>query len=336
MVENHSQLQSETSLFNEYGPTEATVWSSVYHCSETRTQISIGCPITNTQIYILDSHLHPVPVGISGEIYISGEGLARGYLNQPAMTSEKFIPHPFSQKSGMRLYKTGDLARYLSDGNIEFLGRIDNQVKIRGFRIELGEIEALLNQHPEVQETVVIAREDVPGNKRLVAYVVPQPKSNSRANELRSFLQEKLPDFMIPAIFVSLQALPLTANEKVDQRALPAPNQVNTWVDEYFVAPRNSLEEQLTTIWAEVLRIEKVGIYNNFFSLGGYSLLVTQLISRMRDDIGVQLVIQDVFNYPNVAEFSVVVTQKLAEQVDEEILAQSLAELEELSDEDIQ
>jgi len=322
LVQQHSQLQSQTLLFNEYGPTEATVWSSVYHCQslETGTQISIGRPIANTQIYILDSHLHPVPVGVTGEIYISGEGIARGYLNQPAITSEKFIPHPFSQKPGMRLYKTGDLARYLSDGNIEFLGRIDNQVKIRGFRIELGEIEALLNQHPEVKETVVIAREDVAGNKRLVAYVVPQPKSAITVNELRDYLKDKLPDFMLPSAVVLLKELPLSPNGKVDRKALPAPEEVRADLIGEFVPPRTPVEEKLTQIWAEVLKVEKVGIYDNFFELGGHSLLTTQLLAKVKEAFNLDISLRSLLEKPTVAGLAENIDQVCQTEVEHPIL----------------
>ncbi|MDJ0732572.1 MAG: amino acid adenylation domain-containing protein [Nostocaceae cyanobacterium] len=303
LVQSHFQLQSQTSLFNEYGPTEATVWSSVYHCHvpETRTQISIGRPINNTRIYILDSYLNPVPVGVAGEIYISGDGLARGYLNHPTITSEKFIPHPFSQKPGMRLYKTGDLARYFSDGNIEFLGRIDNQIKIRGFRIELGEIEALLNQYPGVQETVVIAREDVPGNKRLVAYVIPQQQSAITVNELRHFLQNKLPYFMVPSTVVLLKELPLSPNGKIDRKALPIPEQVRSDLIGDFVPPRTPVEEKLTQIWNEVLKVEKVGIYDNFFELGGHSLLTTQLLAKVKEAFNLEISLRSLLEKPTVA-----------------------------------
>lgn len=302
LVQHHFQLQSKTSLFNEYGPTEATVWSSVYHCHplESGTQISIGRPIANTKIYILDCHLHPVPIGVTGEIYISGEGLARGYLNHPGITSEKFIPRPFSRQPGMRLYKTGDLARYLSNSNIEFLGRIDNQVKIRGFRIELGEIEALLNQHPEVQETVVISREDVPGNKRVVAYVVPQSKSATTVNELRNFAKDKLPEFMVPSAIVLLKELPLSPNGKVDRKALPAPEQVRSDLTGEFVPPRTPVEEMLTQIWAEVLKVEKVGIYDNFFELGGHSLLTTQLLAKVKETFNLDISLRSLLEKPTV------------------------------------
>lgn len=322
LVQHHSQLQPEVSLFNEYGPTEATVWSSVYYCHipATGTEISIGSPITNTQIYILDSHLHPVPVGIPGEIYISGEGLARGYLNQSGITSEKFIPHPFSQKPGVRLYKTGDLAKYLTDGNIEFLGRIDNQVKIRGFRIELGEIETALNQYPGVRETVVIAREDVPGNKRLVAYVVTEPKLAITVNELRNFIKERLPEFMMPSAVMLLKELPLSANGKVDRKALPTPEEIRSDLIGYFVAPRTPVEEMLTQIWAEVLKIEKVGIHDNFFELGGHSLLTTQLLAKVKNFFNLDISLRSLLEKPTVAGLAENIDRVFQTEVDYPLL----------------
>ncbi|MTJ10024.1 MULTISPECIES: non-ribosomal peptide synthetase [unclassified Anabaena] len=330
----------KTILINEYGPTETVVGCCIYQVSQQDSylvgSIPIGYPIANTQLYVLDQYLQPVPKGVIGELYIGGAGLARGYLNQPELTAQKFIPHPFSNKPGARLYKTGDQVRFRIDGNLEFLGRLDDQVKLRGFRIELGEIESLLSLHPTVQDAVVMVREDVAGDQRLIAYLVVKPDYSLSISNLRSFLQERLPEYMIPTAFIPLEKLPLTSNGKVNKKILPAPEQLNSEVKESFIAPRNSLEEQLANIWAEVLRIDKVGIYNNFFSLGGHSLLVTQLISRMRDDIGVELVIQDVFNYPTVADLAVIVTQKLAQDIDEDILARSLAELEELSNADIQ
>ncbi len=316
LVQRHLELQSETSLFNEYGPTEGTVWSSVYHCQdpEVGTPVPIGCPIANTQIYLLDSHLHPVPVGIVGELYISGDGLARGYLNQPEMTTQRFIPNPFNNKSRRVLYKTGDLARYLPDGNIEFIGRIDNQVKIRGFRIELGEIETALNQHPQVRESVVLARDDVPGDKRLVAYIVPNRESIPTIPQLRDLLKERLPEYMVPSVFVLLKEFPLTPNGKLDRRGLPAPEQVRPEFAGVFVAPRSSVEEKLVKIWAELLKIERVGIHDNFFDLGGHSLLVTQVVSRLRDVFEIELPVSDFFEAPTIAELAVIITQRLAEE----------------------
>jgi amino acid adenylation domain-containing protein/thioester reductase-like protein len=308
LVRRHQELHKETSLYNEYGPTEAAVWSSVYHCQiqQGQSHLPIGRPITNTQIYILDSHLHPVPIGVPGEVYISGDGLARGYLNRPELTAEKFIPNPFNNSKFIiqnskfnRLYKTGDLARISRDGNIEFLGRIDNQVKVRGFRIELGEIEAVLNQHPGVRESVVLAREDVPGDKRLVAYAVPNRDLAPTINELRDFLKETLPEYMVPSAFVLLKELPLSPNGKVDRRSLRAPEQVRP--EGLFVAPRTPTEEILVKIWAEVLKLERVGIHDNFFDLGGHSLLTTQLLSKVRETFQVDVSLRSLLEMPSVA-----------------------------------
>jgi acyl carrier protein len=338
LVERHLELSTETSLFNEYGPTEGTVWSSVYHCwsQEARAQVSIGCPIANTKIYLLDSHLHPVPIGVPGELCISSDGLARGYLNQPEMTAERFIPGIFSNKPGMRLYKTGDLARYLPDGNLEFLGRIDNQVKVRGFRIELEEIESALRQHPGVWEVAVLVREDEPGDKRLVAYVAPNQEKFAGTSELRLFLRKKLPEYMVPSAFVPLKNFPLTPNGKVDRQALPSPDTARPDLEDTYVAPRTLIEESLAKIWAEVLRLERVGIRDNFFDLGGHSLLVTQVVSRLRDTFEVEIPLGDFFEAPTIADLAVTVTQRLAEETDGEMLTQTFAELKQLSEEEIQ
>ncbi|MBW4602151.1 MAG: amino acid adenylation domain-containing protein [Calothrix sp. FI2-JRJ7] len=303
LLQSHYKLQPETSLFNEYGPTEATVWSSVHHCRPeyTATQVSIGTPIPNTQIYILDSHLHPVPVGVLGEIYISGEGIARGYLNHPEMTAEKFIPNPFSHNTGTRLYKTGDLARYLSDGNIEFLGRIDNQVKIRGYRVELGEVEALLNQHPKVREAVVVAREETKGDKRLIAYIVSKQESALSINELHGILVEKLPEYMAPSTFILLKELPLTPNGKVNRLALPAPENIRSELLGLFAPPRNKIEEILAKIWADILKVEQVGIHDNFFDLGGHSLLTTQMLAKVQETLQVDVSLRSLLEMPTVA-----------------------------------
>lgn len=329
----------QTVLVNEYGPTETVVGCCVYQVPNGKHQsgsIPIGRPIANTQIYLLDENLQPQPIGVPGEVYIGGAGLARGYLNRPELTAQKFIPSPFSDNSGARLYKTGDLARYLPNGDIEYLGRIDHQVKIRGFRIELGEIEALLSQHPVIQKTVVVAREDEPGNKRLVAYVVPDPEQAPTLSELRSFLKEKLPEYMVPSAFVMLKALPLTSNGKVDRKALPAPEQVRPELEATFVAPRTAIEEVLAQIWAEVLGLERVGIYDNFFDLGGHSLLLTQVTSRLQNAFGVELSLRQLFETPTIANLAVVIAQKQVEQADSEMLAQVLAELEQLPEDEVQ
>ncbi|WP_442937688.1 non-ribosomal peptide synthase/polyketide synthase [Nostoc sp.] len=320
-------------LHNLYGPTEAAIDVTFWECqreSNLKT-VPIGRPISNTQIYILDQNLQPVPVGVPGELHIGGAGLARGYLNRPELTQEKFIPNPFSGSRGAeeqrsrgvrerrrkiakspvaspRLYKTGDLARYLPDGNIEYLGRIDNQVKIRGFRIELGEIEAALSQHQDVQTSVVIVREDIPGDKRLVAYIVPQPQVTPTISQLRSFLKEELPEYIVPSAFVTLDSLPLTPNGKLDRRALPAPEPSSELSDKY-VTPRTPLEEILAQIWVQVLKVELVGRHDNFFELGGHSLLATQLISRMRSSLKVELPLRSLFAAPTIAELAPLIQQ---------------------------
>jgi amino acid adenylation domain-containing protein len=290
-------------FFNAYGPTESTVCATITECTDSKEPPPIGRPIANTQVYILDAQKQLVPIGVPGELYIGGAGLARGYLNRPELTAERFILNPFSDKPSSRLYKTGDLARCLSDGNIEFLGRIDQQVKIRGFRIELGEIEAVLSQHPDVRESAVIAREDVPGHKYLVAYIVPNHESAIASSDLRGFLKQKLPDYMIPGVFVVLDALPLTPNGKVDRRALPTP-EFQPQLQQSLLAPRTPIEEMLTSIWADVLRIELVGVHQNFFELGGHSLLATQVISRVRDTLGVELPLRSLFEAPTIAELA--------------------------------
>jgi amino acid adenylation domain-containing protein len=293
------QHRSKAKLYNVYGPTETIIDSTcclcegANHCSTS----PIGRPIPNARIYILNHALHPLPIGVAGEMHIGGVGLARGYLNRPELTAEKFIPDPFSAEPGAQMYKTGDLARYLPDGNIEFLGRGDHQVKIRGVRIELGEIEAALGKHPAVRKAVVLAREDTPGEKRLVAYVLTE----STADELRRFLKDKLPDQMVPAVFVLLDTLPLLSNGKIDQRALPAPDRTRPELEKTFVAPRTPTEELLAKIWAQVLDLERVGIHDNFFDLGGHSLLATQAVSRMRDAFEVDIPLRRLFEVPTVA-----------------------------------
>ncbi|MCA2866528.1 MAG: amino acid adenylation domain-containing protein [Microcystis sp. M058S1] len=302
------EFAPETLLVNEYGPTETVVGCCIYQVPMGKYisgSIPIGRPIANTQLYILDQNLQPVPIGIPGELYIGGAGLARGYLNRPELTQEKFIPNPFdnskvkNQKS--KLYKTGDLCRYLPDGNIEYLGRIDSQVKIRGFRIELGEIEAVLTQYPQVQSSVIIAREDTPGNKRLVAYIVPEKEATPTPNEMRQCLKEKLPEYMIPSAFVILESLPLTPNGKIDRRALPAPEQNYERTDK-FILPRNPIEEILVTIWTEVLKVQQISINDNFFELGGHSLLATQLISRIRTNLSIEIPLRSLFAAPTIEE----------------------------------
>ena len=300
-------------FFNNYGPTENTVVTTsgqiLPEASESKFP-PIGRPIANTQVYILDPYLQPLPIGVYGEIYIGGLSLARGYLNRPDLTSARFIANPFVANE--RLYKTGDLGRYLPDGNIEFLGRIDHQVKIRGFRIELGEIETVLTQHPQVHQVVVIVREDHPGNKYLAAYIVSKTETLT-SSELRQFLKGNLPEYMIPAAFVILKALPLTPNGKVDRLVLPKPETINAELETAFVAPGTALEAKLAEIWCTVLHREQVGIYDNFFELGGHSLLITSVISRIREHFSIVLPLRSLFTAPTIAELSQVI---IAHQLD--------------------
>ena len=317
-LQNHlvQQLyqQKIEKVYNLYGPSEDTTYSTFSLVKKGAIGTpAIGRPIANTQVYILDSQLQPVPIGVPGELYIGGAGLARGYLNRPELTQEKFISNPFvegrrQEAEGRRkdqcpmpkLYKTGDLARYLPTGEIEYLGRLDHQVKLRGFRIELGEIEAVLTECPQVQQAVVVAREDTPSNQRLVAYVVPSQKQPT-CRELRDTLRQKLPEYMVPAAFKLMEALPLTPNGKIDRRALPAPEPTLT---EEFVPPHTPTQEVLAAIWAEVLGIKQVGIHDNFFNLGGHSLLATQVISRVRSAFELELPLRSLFASPTVEALS--------------------------------
>ena len=288
-------------FFNAYGPAETTVTATFIECRADGGRPPIGRPIANVKVYVLDAALQPVSIGVSGELYIGGVGLARGYLNRPALTAEKFVPNPFSREPGSRLYRTGDVVSWLPDGTLEFLGRIDDQVKIRGFRIELGEVEAVLQQHPAVREAVVLAREDVPGDRRLVAYLTLHEDRPAEVRELRGHMKEKLPHYMVPAAFVVLPTMPLTPNAKIDRRALPAPEGPRPGGDADLVAPRTAIEEVLAGIWADVLGLERVGIHDSFFELGGHSLMVTQVMSRLPASFGVELPLRAVFEAPTVA-----------------------------------
>ncbi|MBR8840976.1 MAG: amino acid adenylation domain-containing protein, partial [Stigonema ocellatum SAG 48.90 = DSM 106950] len=295
-------------LVNMYGITETTVHVTYHPLTIADLSIlgsMIGSPMSDLQVYILDQNLQPTPIGVGGEMHIGGAGLARGYLNRPELTSEKFIPNPFSDSKSERLYKTGDLARYLTNGNIEYLGRVDNQVKIRGFRIELGEIESVLNTHPQIQQAVVIATEEVSGNKRACAYVVPSDKSLS-TNQMREFLFQKLPEYMVPAAFVTLDTLPLTPNGKIDFKALSVLS-TETISNSQYIPPRNRTEEIIADIFASVLSIQKVGIHDNFFTLGGHSLLATQVISRVRQAFSVDVPLINLFEEPTIANLSKII-----------------------------
>ncbi|HEX9244858.1 MAG TPA: amino acid adenylation domain-containing protein, partial [bacterium] len=281
-------VRKSRSIWNMYGPTETTIWSTLYRVRSGEGPVLIGRPIANTETHVLDNQLQPVPVGVAGELYIGGAGVARGYRIRPELTAEKFIPNQFSKKPGARLYKTGDRARYRPDGNIEFLGRLDDQVKIRGFRIELGELEAVLGSHPGVREAVVIAREDVPGEQRLAGYLVAAKKPAPSLNELYSFSKDRLPEYMIPDLVV-LDSLPRTPNGKVDRRALPAPGPARPEPEETFVGPRTPAEEAVADIWTRVLGVGQVSRYDNFFDLGGHSLLAMQVVARIEGQLGVRI-----------------------------------------------
>ncbi|MFN6560834.1 MAG: amino acid adenylation domain-containing protein [Nostoc sp. ChiSLP01] len=306
-----------TRLINEYGPTETVVGCCIYEVGKQSLRggdIPIGRPISNTQIYILDSHLQPVPVGVAGELYIGGDGLAKGYLNRPELTQEKFIPNHLCNSKSERLYKTGDRARYSSDGNIEYLGRIDQQVKVRGFRIELGEIEAVLNTHPQIQQAVVIATEDIFDKKRLVAYFVSSDES-LRTNQIREFLKQKLPEYMVPNAFITLDTLPLTPNGKIDRSALPAPDGEITRSTEAYVKPQTELERMIATIWQNVLQVEKVGLHDSFFDLGGHSLLLINVHSQLREIFNQDISILEMFKYPTVSSFAQYLNQEKSEHL---------------------
>jgi surfactin family lipopeptide synthetase A len=303
-------LPRAASLWNLYGPTETTIWSTICKIEPGEEVMTIGRPIANTQIYLLDPQLQPVPVGVPGELYIGGDGLARGYLHRPELTAQRFLPHPFSDEPGARLYKTGDLARYRPDGTIEHLGRLDFQVKLRGFRIELGEIEAVLAQHPAVRQAVVVAREDVPGDKRLVAYVVLCEKQTGAVGDLQRHMIKQLPNYMVPSAVVLLEAFPLTPNGKVDRRALPAPKLAKLREEETFVAPRLLIHQQLVQIWEELLDVRPIGIKDNFFYLGGHSLLAARLVDRIEHVFGKRIALSTLFSGPTIEQLAEALQQQ--------------------------
>ena len=325
-------------LYNGYGTTEATIGSTFWACDRATNPrvVLIGKPIANTEIYLLDSHLNPVPVGVPGEIYIGGDGLARGYLNRPDLTAEKFIPNPFGHEHGARLYRTGDQARYQPDGNIEFLGRIDHQVKIRGFRIELGEIEAVLTQHPGVEEATVNVAESGSYDKRLIAYVVPNSAGSLTIDDVRQFLKKKLPLRMIPSVFMLLERLPRSPNGKIDLQMLPLPNEPGPGTEKAYVAPRNAVEKMLVSLWSDVLGLPQISVEDNFFDLGGHSLLATRLLSRVRATFQTDLSLRALFENPTVAGLAVQIAQVQASKAVPKEMADVIADLESLSDEEAQ
>ena len=326
-------------LWNVYGPTETTVWSTLEQVSPGKGPVAIGRPIANTQVYIVDRSMQLLPAGVPGELLIGGLGVARDYLDRTELTAEKFIDDPFGSRPGGRLYRTGDLARWRRDGRLEAIGRIDHQIKLRGFRIELGEIESVLGLGDEVAQAVVICREDRPGDKRLVAYLVSTAGVSTDSGidiaALRALARERLPEYMMPSAFVCLERLPLTPNGKVDRRALPAPDAEAFAVSEY-AAPRNTEEETLAALWAEVLGQPRIGIHDNFFDLGGHSLLATQLVTRMQNALGADISLRMMFEAPTVARFGELLMTQRMQNLDQDDLAGMLQQLEDLSEEDIQ
>ncbi len=332
---------------NSYGPTEATVVATVYEIADKidGPNVPIGRPIGNMQAYVLDEQMQPVPVGVTGELHLGGVGLARGYLNRPELTAERFVtisggmewpspqPSPMGrgslaspplgrieggQPAPPRLYKTGDLARYRPDGSLEFLGRLDTQIKLRGFRIELGEIETTLTQHPDVQEAAVILREDQPGRQRLVAYIVPQPAGEPTQESLSTFLKDKLPDYMLPAAFVTLENLPLTTNGKIDRHTLPAPDvKRSDTANDVVVTSDDPVEAMLIEMWQNLLGVQPIGRQDNFFKLGGHSLLAIQIVTRLRETYDIDLSLRKLFESPTIADLAVAIEEMLMIEIEE-------------------
>ena len=329
-------LASGRELWNVYGPTETTVWSTVERVQPGQEPIAIGRPIDNTEVYIVDKHMQLVPAGIPGELLIGGLGVAKGYLDRPELTAEKFVADTLGQRAGSRVYRTGDLARWRRDGRLEAIGRIDHQVKLRGFRIELGEIESVLAAHEAVAQAVVICREDRPGDKRLVAYMVAAGGEIDIV-ALRAAARERLPEYMMPSAFVTMEQLPLTPNGKVDRRALPAPDaDAFAAATTEYAGPRNAEEEALAAMWAEVLGRPRVSIHDNFFDLGGHSLLATQLVTRMQKALGSDIGLRMMFEAPTVAQFAELLMAQRMQNIDEDALNAMLQQLEGMSEEDIQ
>ncbi len=316
------------SLWNVYGPTETTVWSSVLQLEPGDGSPPIGGPMWNTSFYVLDANRNPLPIGIPGELYIGGDGLAPGYLYRPELTAEKFVADPFSSAPDARLYRTGDLVRWLQNGTLEYLGRVDLQVKLRGFRIELEEIEAILDMHPDIAGAAAIVREDIPGDQRLVAYVVPADGRTADVEVLRRLCKTKLAPYMVPSTFVQLDAFPTTPNRKLDRRALPAPDGGRPDLARSYVAPETPVQETLASIWREVLGVDRVGIDDDFFDLGGHSLLAVKMLARVQESFGLDLYLGTVFEHSTVRELAPAVTEQLLGETGQDELAELLAEAE--------
>ena len=324
-------------LVNAYGPTENTTFTTWYDAQESdigARMIPIGQPLSNTEVWVLDQQSRMVPVGVPGELCIGGDGLARGYIRRPELTAEKFVPHPYSRNAGARLYRTGDLVRYREDGNIEFLKRMDQQVKVRGFRVELGEIESTLNQYGAVVESVVVDRKDSSGDIRLIAYFVPEDGVEPTSLELLTFLQEKLPSYMLPSAFMAIKEIPLTPNGKVDRRALPAPEQIEVSTAG-FIAPRTEMEQLVAEIWCEILGITQVGADSNFFDLGGHSLLATRVMNRIRERCGVELPLRVLFEFPTVVSLAAKLDDARPKETELSRILDILVNMENISEEEV-
>jgi acyl carrier protein len=319
-------------MWATYGTTETTVCSTICDLDTfTGTQdglreIPIGRPIMGTRAYVLDARLEPVPAGVPGELCLGGAGVARGYLGRPDLTADRFRPDPFTEAAGARLYRTGDLVRWLPSGHLEFLGRTDRQVKVRGFRVELGEIEAALAEHPAVREVAVLTREDQGGERRLVAYVAPYPDREVAAPELRAFLKDRLPGHMVPAAYVTLAALPLNSSGKVDHRALPAPDASRPELAAAYAPPETAAQEGVAAIWCEVLGLEQVGIHDDFYDLGGHSLLLPQVMHRLQRDFQVEVPLRSLAEETTVAGLALTVEELLLEQIERELALSELSE----------
>jgi acyl carrier protein len=323
-------------IYNMYGPTETTIWSTSELVEKQAPQITIGRPVANTEIYLLDRKIGPTPIGVTGNLYIGGQGVVRGYWDSPDLTAERFIPDKFSRRLGARLYATGDLARYLRDGKVEFLGRADHQVKLRGHRIELGEIEAALDTHPSVLQSVVILQEDARGEKRLIAYAVFEPETSLTVSEMREFLKSRLPDYLIPAALVHLEVMPLTPNGKIDRKSLPLAEQINGEGERILEPPRNRVEEALSVLWAELLGAEEVGINDDFFAIGGHSILASQLVSRLRETFQVELSLRTFFDSPTIAKLAEIMLREEEQAMKVERIAELLIDVMNYSDDEVE
>ena len=313
-------------IHNMYGPTETTIWSASCRVDGSDGPVPIGRPLANTSLFILDRHRNPTPVGVPGELFIGGDGVARGYLNRPDLTADRFVQSPFSDDPTDRLYRTGDQARYLPDGSVEFLGRLDRQMKIRGFRVELEEIEAALEKHQDIRQATAIVREDVPGDQRLIAYLVPVNGALPSAAELRLFVQSTLPDFMVPSAYVRMSALPLTPNGKVNRSALPRPARVTTSPTPAALAvPRTELESLIASTWAEALRVEEVGLQDNFFDLGAHSLLIVQVQTRLQQLLNRPIPLIQFFRCPTVSALTSYLSEKSPDAADSRVADRAAA-----------